>query len=70
MLSSAAFHAFCVTLPEVGILKESRINVQFFFGLVVLFNILFLWSFGLILHKPDWNCSNDRVVAMPFVASS
>jgi len=49
-LSSAAFYAFYVTLLKVRIRKESRINMQLFFGLVGLFNILFLWPLGLILH--------------------
>lgn len=49
-LSSAMFYAFYVTLLKVRIRQESRINMQLFFGLVGLFNILFLWPLGLILH--------------------
>ena len=49
-LSSAAFYAFYVTLLKVRIRQESRINMQLFFGLVGLFNILLLWPLGLVLH--------------------
>ena len=49
-LSSSAFYAFYVTLLKVRIRKQSRINMQLFFGLVGLFNILFLWPLGLLLH--------------------
>lgn len=49
-LSSAVFYAFYVTLLKVRIRQESRINMQLFFGFVGLFNILFLWPLGLILH--------------------
>ena len=49
-LSSAMFYAFYVTLLKVRIRRESRINMQLFFGFVGLFNILFLWPLGLILH--------------------
>ena len=49
-LSSAMFYAFYVILLKVRIQQESRINMQMFFGFVGLFNILFLWPLGLILH--------------------
>ena len=49
-LLSAAFYAFYVILLKVRIRQESRINMQLFFGLVGLFNLLFLWPLGLILH--------------------
>lgn len=49
-LLSAVFYAFYVTLLKVRIRRESRINMQLFFGFVGFFNILFLWPIGLILH--------------------
>ena len=49
-LLSALFYAFYVILLKVRIKQESRINMQLFFGFVGLFNILFLWPIGLILH--------------------
>jgi len=49
-LLSAMFYAFYVILLKVRIRQESRINMQLFFGFVGLFNILFLWPLGLILH--------------------
>ena len=49
-LLSALFYAFYVILLKVRIKQESRINMQLFFGFVGLFNILFLWPLGLILH--------------------
>ena len=49
-LSSAIFYAFYVILLKVRVRRESRINMQLFFGFVGLFNILFLWPLGLVLH--------------------
>lgn len=49
-LISALFGAVCVILLKVGIKDESRVDMQLFFGLVGLFNLLFLWPIGLILH--------------------
>ena len=65
-LSSAAFYAFYVTLLKVKIRKESRINMQLFFGLVGLFNILFFWPLGFILHytgaEPfEWPSSGNAI---------
>ena len=49
-LISALFGAICVILQKVRIKDESRVDMQLFFGLVGLFNILLLWPIGLILH--------------------
>jgi len=49
-LSSAMFYAFYVILLKVRIRQQSRINMQMFFGFVGVFNILFMWPLGLILH--------------------
>jgi len=49
-LSSALFYAFYVILLKVRIQQESRINMQLFFGFLGLFNILFMWPLGLVLH--------------------
>jgi solute carrier family 35 protein F5 len=49
-LSSAVFYSLYVILLKVKIRQESRINMQLFFGFVGLFNILFLWPIGLVLH--------------------
>lgn len=49
-LISAFFGAVCVILLKVRIKDESRVDMQLFFGLVGLFNLLLLWPIGLILH--------------------
>lgn len=49
-LLSALFYALYVILLKVRIKDESRIDMQFFFGFVGLFNILALWPVGVILH--------------------
>lgn len=49
-LLSALFYALYVILLKVRIRQESRIDMQLFFGFVGLFNILFCWPIGIILH--------------------
>ena len=49
-LLSALFYALYVTLLKVGIREESRVDMQLFFGFVGLFNVLFSWPIGLLLH--------------------
>ncbi|KAF8816466.1 hypothetical protein BYT27DRAFT_7077301 [Phlegmacium glaucopus] len=49
-LISALFTAICVILLKVRMKEESRVDMQLFFGLVGVFNILLLWPIGLILH--------------------
>ncbi|KAK7463705.1 hypothetical protein VKT23_005643 [Stygiomarasmius scandens] len=49
-LLSALFYALYVILLKVRIRSESRIDAKLFFGFVGLFNILFLWPIGIILH--------------------
>lgn len=49
-LFSALFYALYVTLLKVGVKEESRVDMQLFFGFVGLFNVLFSWPVGLLLH--------------------
>ncbi|EKM54626.1 uncharacterized protein PHACADRAFT_258606 [Phanerochaete carnosa HHB-10118-sp] len=49
-LLSAFFYATYMTLLKVRIREESRIDMQLFFGFVGLFNVLFLWPMGVLLH--------------------
>lgn len=49
-LISALFYALYVILLKVSIKAEYRIDMQLFFGFVGLFNIVFLWPLGLMLH--------------------
>lgn len=49
-LLSALFYALYVVLLKVRVRVESRVDMQLFFGFVGLFNILFCWPIGLILH--------------------
>jgi solute carrier family 35 protein F5 len=49
-LISAFVGAVCVIFMKVRLKDESRVNMQLFFGLVGLFNMLLLWPIGLILH--------------------
>lgn len=49
-LVSALFGAISVVLLKVRMKDESRVDMQLFFGLLGLFNILLLWPIGLILH--------------------
>lgn len=49
-LISALFGAICAILLKVRMKDGSRVDMQLFFGLFGLFNILFLWPVGLILH--------------------
>ena len=49
-LISALFGAICVIFLKVRMKEESRVDMQLFFGLFGLFNILLLWPIGLILH--------------------
>ncbi|KAF5390308.1 hypothetical protein D9757_002816 [Collybiopsis confluens] len=49
-LFSALFYAFYVILLKVRIRAESRIDMQLFFGFVGLFNIVFCWPIGVLLH--------------------
>ncbi|THV04823.1 vacuolar membrane protein [Dendrothele bispora CBS 962.96] len=49
-LLSALFYALYVILLKVRIGSESRIDAKLFFGFVGLFNIIFLWPIGVVLH--------------------
>jgi solute carrier family 35, member F5 len=49
-LLSALFYATYVTLLKVRVREESRVDMQLFFGFVGLFNVLFFWPIGVILH--------------------
>jgi solute carrier family 35, member F5 len=49
-LLSALFYSLYVILLKVRIRSESRIDAKLFFGFVGLFNIVFLWPIGIILH--------------------
>lgn len=49
-LLSALFYALYLILLKLRIRTESRIDMQLFFGFVGLFNILFLWPVGVVLH--------------------
>ena len=49
-LISAMFYALYVILLKFRIRKESRIDMQLFFGFVGLIDILFLWPIGFVLH--------------------
>jgi drug/metabolite transporter (DMT)-like permease len=46
----AVVYASYVTLLKVRIRRQSRVNMQLFFGLVGICNALFLWPLGVILH--------------------
>lgn len=49
-LLSALFYALYVTLLKVRVREESRVDMQLFFGFVGLFNVLFSWPIGVLLH--------------------
>jgi len=49
-LLSAIFYALYSILVKVRVKKESRINLRLFFGYVGLFNVLFCWPIGVLLH--------------------
>ena len=49
-LLSALFYATYVTLLKVRVREESRMDMQLFFGFVGLFNVLFSWPIGVLLH--------------------
>ena len=68
-LLSALFYAFYVTLLKVRIRSESRIDMQLFLGFVGLFNVLFLWPIGFILHfaqieRFEWPTSPKVIVGV------
>ena len=49
-LTSALFGAIWVIIMKVRIKDESRLDMQLFFGLVGLCNLLLFWPIGLLLH--------------------
>lgn len=49
-LFSAMVYGLYVTVMKVRIGDESRVNMPLFFGMVGIFNILFLWPLFIILH--------------------
>ena len=49
-LSSALMSALYATLMKLRAHDESRIDMPLFFGFVGLFNLLFCWPFGLVVH--------------------
>ena len=49
-LLSALFYALYVTLLKVRVREESRVDMQLFFGFVGLFNVLFSWPIGVLIH--------------------
>lgn len=49
-LLSALFYALYVILLKVRVREESRVDMQLFFGFVGLFNVLFSWPVGALLH--------------------
>ena len=49
-LLGAIFYAFYVTLLKVRVRVESRVDMQLFFGFVGLWNVLFCWPIGVVLH--------------------
>lgn len=49
-LFSAMVYGLYVTVMKVRIGDENRVNMPLFFGMVGIFNILFLWPLFIILH--------------------
>lgn len=68
-LLSALFYALYVTLLKVGVREESRVDMQLFFGFVGLFNVIFSWPIGVLLHiarveRFELPISNKAMVAI------